>query len=166
MKVQEGSVPLIFLNACLMSMRGCTHPRDPVMSPPRWKAHGKNCPRGFLVLQFNWVPCNESSLTSKVLMRCASGNLKLAYVMSRAPAAKARLYGVTSLLIAVSSRARTVGKLIAGACSGVSLDSTNASDHTNVCVRGQSIPNASAQTVRACFAASGAVRPRSARDSR
>ena len=99
-------------------------------------------------------------------MRCTSENLKLAYVMSKIPAANARLYGVTSVLVAIPSMARNVARLMAGACLGASADSTMAADHTKECASGQSTPRASAQTVRACLADAGTVRPRSVNDSR
>ena len=71
-----------------------------------------------------------------------------------------------STFVAVSSSLRIVSMSIAGACRGSSLLSTVAAEIASGFVNGQSMPCASDQTVRACLAAAGTVRPRSTRDSR
>ena len=108
----------------------------------------------------------ESALTSNGRIRCTSANLRMAYVMRRIPVAKARLRRQFSAFAAMRSIAFTVSSVMDGACVGSSLDSTTSADNTNGFVSGQSIRNASGHTASACLPAEGAVRPRSATDSR
>ena len=81
------------------------------------------------------------------------------------PADYARLEAHISLFVAVCPIFFTVPMSIVGACLGLSSVSTLSEDMACGRVSGQSIPNASDQTVRACLADAGAGRPRSLMDS-
>ena len=134
--------------------------------PIRGHARCQCRPCCFIVFDVRWAPRIESAFTSKGRIFRTSAKRKLAYVMSGIPAENGRLLIRISKFEAVASSLRTVSTSIAGARRGSSLLSTVASESTRGLVSGQSMPIASADTVRACFAADGAVLPRPLRGSR